>query len=572
MPVFCNNCGRENRDTSKFCSGCSTALQQTSSPSGPLSSGTILEKRYKIIELIKSGGMGAVYKALDDKLDRICAVKELLPPFGTPQQQAQAAEWFKREAKLLAKLSHANLPGVIDSFTFNGRYYLVMEFIEGMDLDTILQKDGNPGLPEDKVVEWAKQVLMVLEYLHNQNPPIIYRDIKPGNIMIHKDGRAMLIDFGIARTVQEASQTKKTAVGTEGYAPPEQCRGQVEPRSDICALGATMHQLLTGIQPIPFMFEPVGKNVKVSPEVETIVMKALSLKVEDRFKTAGEMRSSFSKKQGGSVVSPAVITKVLPKAPASKPTGSYIKLEMVLIPSGTFERKYVVKPRNTSFGSPILFVWSGNITIENSVMVSSFYIGKYPVTNKEYKLFKPEHKGHWSEPDYPVETVNWYDAVKYCNWLSDKEGLDKCYSGSGDDIVCDFSKNGYRLPTEAEWEYACRAGTTTEYYWGNSMNGSYCCYKDNSGSQVNTVGQKKPNQFGLYDMSGNVWEKCWDWFDKNKNYYENGPSKNPVGPSSGSIRVDRGGSLEQLRECLPVGMPRRQTARHRRLRPRFPPC
>jgi len=165
-------------------------------------------------------------------------------------------------------------------------------------------------------------------------------------------------------------------------------------------------------------------------------------------------------------------------------------------------------------------------------------MSKYPVTNREYKLFKPGHKGRWSEqPDYPVETVSWHDAVEYCNWLSDKEGLKRCYSGSGDNTVCDFTKNGYRLPTEAEWEYACRAGTTTEYYWGNRMNDDYCWYYNNSGNQIHPVGQKKPNQFGLYDMSGNVREWCWDWYDN----YSKSPSKNPAGPSSGSYRIIRGG-------------------------------
>jgi len=172
------------------------------------------------------------------------------------------------------------------------------------------------------------------------------------------------------------------------------------------------------------------------------------------------------------------------------------------------------------------------------VTVDSFYMSKYPVTNREYKLFKPGHKGRWSEqPDYPVETVSWHDAVEYCNWLSDKEGLKRCYSGSGDNTVCDFTKNGYRLPTEAEWEYACRAGTTTEYYWGNRMNDDYCWYYNNSGNQIHPVGQKKPNQFGLYDMSGNVREWCWDWYDN----YSKSPSKNPAGPSSGSYRIIRGG-------------------------------
>jgi serine/threonine-protein kinase len=138
-----------------------------------------------------------------------------------------------------------------------------MTFIEGIDLETMLSRDGKAGLPADKVMEWSKQILQVLDYLHTQNPPIVYRDIKPGNIMIHKDGRAMLIDFGIARFVQESSKTKKTAIGTPGYSPVEQCRGQVEPRSDLYALGATMHHLLTGIEPLPFKFVPLSNIVPV---------------------------------------------------------------------------------------------------------------------------------------------------------------------------------------------------------------------------------------------------------------------------------------------------------------------
>jgi len=173
-------------------------------------------------------------------------------------------------------------------------------------------------------------------------------------------------------------------------------------------------------------------------------------------------------------------------------------------------------------------------------------MGKYPVTNKEYKLFKPDHKGRWSDPDYPVECVTWYDTIEYCKWLSDSEGFSRCYSGSGDNIVCDFSKHGYRLPTEAEWEYACRAGTTTAYYWGDEYDydGDYCWYWDNSRETVNFVGKKKPNQFGLYDMSGNVWEWCNDWHgsDYYKHCVDNNVLYNPIGPLRGSFRVLRGGS------------------------------
>ncbi len=201
--------------------------------------------------------------------------------------------------------------------------------------------------------------------------------------------------------------------------------------------------------------------------------------------------------------------------------------EMVYIQGGTFEMG-----SNSGDGAeaPV-----------HTVEVSSFYMGKYEVTNKEYKRYDSGHSGCWSEDNYPVESVSWYDAVGYCNWLSDSEGLSRCYSGSGDSINLDMNKNGYRLPTEAEWEYACRAGTTTEYYWGSSMDDSYCWYDENSGGTVHPVGQKNPNSFGLYDMSGNVLEWCWDWWGKS--YYSSSPYSNPAS-SSGlfSLRVERGGS------------------------------
>jgi formylglycine-generating enzyme required for sulfatase activity len=135
-----------------------------------------------------------------------------------------------------------------------------------------------------------------------------------------------------------------------------------------------------------------------------------------------------------------------------------------------------------------------------TVTVGDFYIGKYEVTNKEYCEYDPVHKGEWSDSDYPVESVSWNDAVGYCKWLSNKTG-----------------KN-YRLPTEAEWEYACRAGSTTDYYWGNTIDGSYCWYSDNSGDQVHTAGQKHPNAWWLYDMAGNVMEWCSDRYDNSNSY------------------------------------------------------
>ncbi len=193
----------------------------------------------------------------------------------------------------------------------------------------------------------------------------------------------------------------------------------------------------------------------------------------------------------------------------------------------------------------------------HKVILNSFYMSACPVLNKEYCSYKPETK---SPGEYfPVVSVTWYDALKYCNWLSEHDGLDKCYEITeiqkrnvvswilGDasieyTVVLNINKNGYRLPTEAEWEYACRAGSINEYYWGNETDPEFFWYNRNSEGKIHPAGQKKPNKSGLFDMSGNVWEWCWDSYDKN--YYSESSFNNPPGPASGSYRVRRGGSYK----------------------------
>jgi len=260
-----------------------------------LKPGIILDNRYEIRCLIKAGGMGAVYEALDHRFNKTsCAVKEMLLKNPNPEEQQYIIKRFQREAEILHTLRHANLPVVRDYFTEYSRYYIVMDYIEGSDLSSIIKRFG--AIPQEQVIEWSIQILDALDYLHSQPTPIIYRDLKPGNIMIrNSDKRAMLVDFGIARTIELGSDTIKTVVGTLVFAPEELLQGKVEPRSDIYSLGGTMHCMLSGIIPTgAFSFEPL-RHLKpnVCEELEWIVMRALKMKASQRYDTAKDMKEAL---------------------------------------------------------------------------------------------------------------------------------------------------------------------------------------------------------------------------------------------------------------------------------------
>ena len=292
----CIRCGQEHNATGDLCHICSGEISLTTDN---LKTGSLLDKRYEIIKLLKRGGMGSVYKALDNRFEKTpCAVKEMLSLTYDKDQQKYYIERFQKEANILHNLKHEGLPRVKDYFIEKGRYYLVMDYIEGKDLKAILESYGGEAIPEDTVIDWGIQIADILEYLHGQSPPIIYRDLKPANIMLKEcDNRLVLIDFGLARTINPDSDSTKTTAGTYAYAPMELFQGKPELRTDLYSLGATMHCLLTGRKPeAPFSFEPVRTmNPAVSEETEKIVMKSLEMEAVNRYKSAKEMKDVLQK-------------------------------------------------------------------------------------------------------------------------------------------------------------------------------------------------------------------------------------------------------------------------------------
>ncbi|MBW7873668.1 MAG: SUMF1/EgtB/PvdO family nonheme iron enzyme [Ignavibacteriales bacterium] len=212
---------------------------------------------------------------------------------------------------------------------------------------------------------------------------------------------------------------------------------------------------------------------------------------------------------------------------------------MVFVEGGTFTMGC------TSEQGDDCYYWEKPV---HQVTMSDFYIGKYEVTQELWVSVMGSNPSDFKGSKLPVERVSWYEAVEFCNRLSDKEGLQRAYSGSGANITCDFNANGYRLPTEAEWEYAARGGKQTKNYKysGSDNTGAVAWYGDNSGDKTHEVGLKQPNEIGIYDMSGNVWEWCWDWYGD----YTSPSQTNPKGPSSGTSRVLRGGSWgNDARRC-----------------------
>jgi len=280
----------------------------------PFIAGEVIHERYRIDDLLAQGGMSAVYKAWDLRLQVACALKEMVPYPGLEERAlTQMQAQFLQEAQVLAELRHSNMPRVTDHFEDEGNAYLVMDYVEGQRLDTIIEEEG--ALPPETILDWARELLEALKYCHTNG--IIHRDVKPQNVIITPEGRAMLVDFGLVKLLNMQDRRTRTVMrglGTPEYAPPEQYDseiGSTDERTDVYGLGATLYHALTGTPPPtatqrivnPELLKPLRHYTNNIPqEIENAIVRSLALQPTQRFGTINEMAEALF---GSPVVKPS---------------------------------------------------------------------------------------------------------------------------------------------------------------------------------------------------------------------------------------------------------------------------
>ncbi|ALF52375.1 hypothetical protein ACX27_05160 [Nostoc piscinale CENA21] len=551
--------------------------------------GELLDKRYKIIKKLGEGNFGETYLARDHKRPSkpACVVKRLKPKHTHPR----VLELFEQEAIILEKLGeHPQIPRLLAHFALDNDLYIVQDYVEGHTLRAEILPRRQ--MAEVDVIKLLHDILEVLVFVHQNN--VIHRDLKPENIMRRKhDHKIVLIDFGSVRELGSISVDiyrmirTSVVVGTPGYIPNEQAKGKPRLCSDIYALGMMAIEALTGISPHQLQEDPdTGKPiwrdcVKVSYALADVIETMICDRYTLRYPSATETLQALITTQiipFSAILSPPINSN----PPRESPLNLEPELETVLLPLEQFEfeianisetRWLGSQPTyevNRDSGTAQGFIEDLNheITLamvslpggqflmgspddeperfhsespQHLVKISPFFLSKFPITQAQWQAVAtlPPINRHLDPTpasvkgtNLPVEQVSWEDAVEFCARLADKTG------------------RNYRLPSEAEWEYACRAKTTTPFYFGDKLIPSLANYNNSSPynpesgnySQTTIVGSFPANAFGLYDMHGNVWEWCGDHWHKN---YQGAPVDGSVWLSNNhelKSRVIRGGS------------------------------
>ena len=555
-----------------------------------------------VVRQLSSGGFGNTY-VVRNRLDKVFAMKEFfikgvnlrtggMVTVSVPDNKAtfesQRAK-FEKEAKRLSMIDNPHIVKVHDLFYENGTVYYTMDYIDGESLADRMKRTGKP-LSEEETTRVLRQVLDALSCVHTQHPPLLHLDLKPANIMVDKQGNAYLIDFGSSKQIDsEGNEAFSTSTGftyTQGYAPVEQMMGVKEnigPWTDFYALGATLYNLLSGKSPkeinvhdgedgfdFPGSVSPkmrrlivwmMNPNRKKRPqfvraitdwiEEEHSVEQDEKAKQDDE-KTELGTATTDERNEGETEKTPLVLERVRSryKHIVRKTVLPMLLAILVMIAGyvfyGSLSSSSVDDQKESVNLPPVIenllhnmvYVDGGTFTMGatseqgsdadsdekpvHQVTLSSFSIGRYEVTQEEWQAVMGSNPSGFKGAKLPVERVSWEDCQEFIRKLNSMTG------------------KHFRLPTEAEWEYAARGGNKSRgyKYAGSNDLGSVAWYDGNSGSKTHDVGQKQPNELGLYDMSGNVWEWCQDWSGS----YSSGSQTNPTGPSSGSRRVGRGGS------------------------------
>ena len=537
-PLIATTAGRE-----LDCHSCASRFMANDVPFG---SGN----RYRLQRLLKMGGMAYVFAAVDTSLSRYVALKSPILPHDV-SDETRMRERFRTEIQALQTIVHPNINQVIDHGTWDDWLYYAMPFLEGGTLSERLASENKPAIRE--AVEWVLTVARAMAHAHVVG--VVHRDLKPSNLMFDGQGRLYVTDFGLALFVDDPDRTRLTRPGDQlgslSYMSPEQVRGMPErhgPPTDIYSLGVILYEAITGRR--PYTGESydiqtailIGKPPKprsVRPEIDLalqlICLKAMSRLIDDRYETMQDFADALTRYLGRPA-RPAGAAMLVHEGPDSSHvflSGRH-RLKLARIPEGEF----MMGSEDDDSERPLHLVQIDR----------PFLLGVYPVTQARYAAVAGSSplslfKGRDSNP---VDTVSWLDAVRFCNLLSAADGLKTYYEIRPDGRVYERGGTGYRLPTEAEWEYACRAGCASSYSFGDDPDrlGDYAWFQRNSGSSTHEVGQLSPNGFGLHDMHGNVWEWCWDWYAPypTRSSADGSPLAGPRGPTEGRERVLRGGS------------------------------